>query len=80
MAICTLGRVKWADCGSRDRTANSTTAPTVRPIRNPPDKNAANCSTGRGRFSITTVIPRRNGSRLTATAITSRVIHISGVS
>src|SRR4051812_5169659 len=48
--------------------------PTAVPIAKPPDRNASNCSIGLGLFSIRTVMPTRNGSRLTATAITRMVV------
>ena len=42
MMICTVGKVKCADASSRDSKAYSTTAPTDKPIRNPPHRKAAN--------------------------------------
>ena len=76
--ICTLGRVKWADPRA-GRRMNSTITPTVVPIANPPARKASSCSRGRGRLIIRTVMPIRNGSRLTATAITRSVIHMVSV-
>src|SRR6185295_6639944 len=75
ITTCTLGNVNCAGL-TAERTTNSTTRPTVTPIAKPPHRNASNCSSGRGRLSISTVIPMRNGSKLTATAITRRVIHM----
>ena len=76
--ICTLGRVKCAD-PKAGRSTNSTTMPTAVPIAKPPTRKASSWSSGCGRLIITTVMPIRNGSRLTATAITRSVIHIDGV-
>ena len=47
------------------------------PIANPPARKVSSCSGGRGRLIISTVMPIRNGSRLTATAIARSVIHMT---
>jgi len=76
IAIWTLGRVKCADPRRPGRNRKMTTRPTVAPIAKPPARNASSCSVGLGLFSISTVMPIRNGSMLTAMAITRSVIHI----
>jgi len=48
-----------------------------RAIAKPPHRNASSCSIGRGLLGISTVMPIRNGSRLTATAITRMAIHMA---
>ena len=54
------------------------TRPTPRPIVKPPHKKANSCSMGRGLFSMSTARPSRIGSKITASAITSTVIHMYG--
>src|SRR6185503_12895148 len=76
ITICTLGRVKCVALGSTGRNTKSTAKPTAVPMTKPPARKASNCSIGFGLFSITTVIPMRNGSRLIAIAITRMVIHM----
>ena len=74
--ICTLGKVKYPEPVSARRRTKRTTRPTLIPIANPPHRKAVSCSSGRGRFSSSTVMPIRKGSKLTATAITKTVINM----
>jgi hypothetical protein len=45
----------------------------------PPSKNADSCNTGLGLFSMSIVIPIRNGSTLTASAIIRTVASMSSI-